>query len=151
MHTPASGEKSFSIQPWQQSEILRGCNPPLARTEIAGILLQRQEARREGMETPGYKHIENRFEYTFTCPIGVWRAHLDAKAWGTQRNLLLYFSELGSGKKYVTSVFLTGAYPYQPAKGGVNFKTGAEPGDCFELETGQTKTGKSKLVSAVKL
>jgi hypothetical protein len=103
------------------------------------------------MTIEGYKYIDNRREYTFACPEGVWKAHLDAKAWGKQRNLLLYFSEMESGRKYVTSVFLTGALPYQPEKGGVNFKSEAEPGDYFELETAQTRTGRIKLVSARKL
>jgi hypothetical protein len=103
------------------------------------------------MTIEGYKYIDNRWEYTFACPAGVWKAHLDAKAWGKQRNLLLYFSEMESGRKYVTSVFLTGALPYQPEKGGVNFKVEAEPGDYFELETAQTRTGRIKLVSARKL
>jgi hypothetical protein len=103
------------------------------------------------MTLEGYKNIGNRWEYTFKCPEGVWKAHLDAKAWGKQRNLLLYFSEIESGRKYVTSVFLTGALPYQPEKGGVNFKSEAEPGDYFELETAQTRTGRIKLVLARKL
>lgn len=103
------------------------------------------------MTIEGYKQIDNRWEYTFACPEGVWTAHLDAKAWGKQRNLLLYFSEVESGRKYVTSVFLTGDLPYQPEKGGVNFKVEAEPGDYFELETAPTRTGRIKLVLARKL
>jgi hypothetical protein len=103
------------------------------------------------MTIEGYKHIANRSAYTFDCPDGVWKAHLDAKAWGKLRNLLLYFSELESGRKYATSVFLTSALPYQPEKGGVNFKSEAEPGDCFELETARTRIGKTKLVFARKL
>jgi hypothetical protein len=103
------------------------------------------------MTIEGYKHIGNRWEYTFVCPEGVWKAHLDAKAWGKQRNLLLYFSEMESGRKYVISVYVTSALPYQPEKGGINFKVEAEPGDYFELETAPTRTGRIKLVLARKL
>jgi hypothetical protein len=99
----------------------------------------------------GYKEISNRFEYTFDCPEGVWSAHLDARAWGKQRNILLYFSELDTGKKYALGVFLTGVYPYRPGDGSLNFYSEAQPGEYFELATGQTRTGKTKLVSARKI
>ena len=104
------------------------------------------------MTIVGYKHIENRREYSFECPMGIWKARLDAKAWGTAQNLLLYFTELETNTKYVTLVFQTGSgLPYSPQKGGVNFQNEAEPGESFELASEKTRTGKSKLVTARKL
>ena len=97
----------------------------------------------------GYKELPSRFDYRFACPVGVWTARLDAKAWGKHRNLLLYFSEIGTEALYATSVFWTQGYG--PERGIINFKTAAEPGDIFELETAKTRTGSIKLVRAVKI
>jgi len=48
-------------------------------------------------ELPSYKDIPYRSLYTFDRPVGVWRARLDAKEWGRQQNLIMYFSQSGSG------------------------------------------------------
>jgi hypothetical protein len=98
----------------------------------------------------GYKHLSsNRFDYSFKCPIGVWKARLDGKAWGKSKgNLLLYFSELETQATYAISVFWTNGYG--PERGVVNFKSNAEPGELFEIETARTRTGTVKMVYAVK-
>jgi hypothetical protein len=98
----------------------------------------------------GYKHLSiERFDYRFDCPVGVWIARLDAKAWGKKGNLLLYFSEMGTNAMYALSVFWTNGYG--PERGVVNFKSDAEPGEIFELETDNTRTGTRKLVRAEKV
>jgi hypothetical protein len=97
-------------------------------------------------ELPSYKDLPYCFEYTFHCPVGMWRARLDAKAGGKQRTILLYFTEEGTGKRYLIAVFNTSYYT--PEDRGFDFRLQGQPGDFFELETGRTRTGRSKLLSA---
>ena len=97
-------------------------------------------------ELPSYKDLPHWREYTFDCPVGVWRARLDAKAWGKQRTILLYFTEEGTGQRYLIAVFNTSYY--MPEDRGFDFRLQGQPGDFFELETGKTRTGRSKLLSA---
>jgi len=105
----------------------------------------------------GNKQIINRRDYPFECPVGVWQARLDAKAWGKQahfrgaRTLNLYFSEIESGKKRAICIYWARYNHYRPVKGGVNFKVGAEPGEFFELETATRTDGTTMLVSVRKL
>lgn len=102
------------------------------------------------MDFPSYKEIYAFSEYSFDCPVGVWKARLDVKAWGKQRNILLFFSEMETEKKYCLSVFLPSLY--RALDNGLNFRSAdALPGDVFELETGKTKTGRTKFISARKL
>jgi hypothetical protein len=98
------------------------------------------------MDIAKYKEISDRWEYTFDCPLGVWIGRLDAKAWGKKSNILLYFSEVDSGKKYCISVYRP--TQHRAEDGGLTFRYEGEPGDLFELSTAKTRTGKSKLVSA---
>jgi len=97
-------------------------------------------------ELLSYKHLPYCFEYTFHSPLGIWRARLDAKAWGKQRTILLYFTEEETGKRYCIAVFNMSYY--MPEDRGFDFRLQGQPGDFFELETGKTRTGRSKLVSA---
>ena len=97
-------------------------------------------------DLPNYRDLPYRWEYTFDCPVGVWRARLDAKAWGKQKNILLYFSEGETAKKYCISLFKTSSYG--PEEDGVGFRHIGQPGQLFELETAQTRTGRTKLISA---
>ncbi|HTR34985.1 MAG TPA: hypothetical protein VMH80_03735 [Bryobacteraceae bacterium] len=84
--------------------------------------------------------------YTFDCPVGVWRARLDDKAWGKRRNILLYFSELETGKKYCLSVF--NETRHAADDGIINFRYRGRIGECFELETGKSRTGRSRFLAA---
>jgi hypothetical protein len=97
-------------------------------------------------ELPSYKDLPYRSEYTFDCPEGMWRARLDAKAWGKQQNLIMYFSEIETGKKYCISVFKPSYY--KPEDGRFPFRVQGQPGQCFELETARTRTSRTKLLSA---
>jgi hypothetical protein len=97
-----------------------------------------------------YQQIAERGQYAFGCPVeGVWRARLDAKAWGKSKNILLYFSAVETDTKHALSVFWPNGY--RPAKGGFSFRDEGEAGDMFELETAKTKTGTAKLVFARKI
>jgi hypothetical protein len=97
-------------------------------------------------ELPSYKDLPHCFKYTFLCRVAVWRARLDAKAWGKQRTILLYFTEEETGARYCLAVFNTSYY--MPEDRGFDFRRQGRPGDFFELETGETRTGRSKLISA---
>jgi hypothetical protein len=97
-------------------------------------------------ELPSYIDVPNWREYTFRCPEGVWRARLDAKAWGKQRTILLYFTEEKTAKRYLIAVF--NATYYTPEDRGFDFRLQGQPGEFFELKTGTTRTGRSKLLSA---
>lgn len=95
---------------------------------------------------PSYTELGSRaFDYTFECPEGVWRARLDAKAWGKGRTILLYFSETGTGRKYCVCVF--DATYYAPADRSINFRCTGQPGQTFELATAKTRTGRTRFLS----
>jgi hypothetical protein len=96
---------------------------------------------------PSYKELGSRFwDYAFACPVGSWRARLDCKAWGKQRNILLYFSELGTEKKHCISVF--DVTHYTAADRRIDFRREGQPGDLFELQTSKTRTGRTRFLSA---
>jgi hypothetical protein len=84
--------------------------------------------------------------YTFGCPDGTWTGRLDHKEWGKSKNLRLFFTDLATGERYTFGVFH--GEKYTPKGGGPNFHTEVEPGACFTLTTGHTRTGGPKLVSA---
>jgi hypothetical protein len=99
--------------------------------------------------TEDYRDIANRDEYELDCPEGNWTARLDAKAWGKSANLILYFSDVETGRKYWLSVFFeTG---YRARENGYDFRNDAMPGDVFELTTKKTKSGKPSLLAAHKI
>ena len=96
---------------------------------------------------PSYKELTfDLREYAFDCPVGVWRARLRMKAWGKISNILLYFSEEGTGKKYCISVF-HGTY-HSAEDRGINFRFGGQVGELFELETAKNRSGRTKFLSA---
>jgi len=96
---------------------------------------------------PSYKELTLRFgEYPFVCPEGIWRARLVAKAWGKARNLLLYFRAQETDKGHCIAVF-HGTF-YAPINRGINFRSMAKIDQIFELETGKTRTGRTKFISA---
>jgi hypothetical protein len=98
------------------------------------------------MMTESYRDIPNSDAYELDCPDGTWTARLDAKAWGKSANLILYFSETETGRKYWLSVFFDNGY--KARDGGHDFRHDANPGDVFELTTEKTRGGKPKLQAA---
>lgn len=96
---------------------------------------------------PSYKELTFDFsEFPFDCPVGVWRARLVMKAWGKRRNILLYFSEESTGRKYCISVFDESWHKAED--GGIDFRFAGQLGELFELETAKTRTGRTKFLSA---
>ena len=87
-------------------------------------------------------------EYVMGAPDQVWTGRLDYHAWGTASNLLCYFTDIHSKKKWRLSVFSN--KQYQPSKGGPAFD--AEPlGGLYEITPGKSKNGLPTFVSAKKL
>jgi len=120
-----------------------------------------QEDWREGLEEgtglsyrllmpQSFRTVQNWADYTFGCPEGKWTAQLDNKAWGKGKvgNIILYLSEIGTDNKYWLSVFWDNGYRADDE--GLCFRQ-VEPGAVLELTTAKTKTGKPRLLSAVKL
>jgi hypothetical protein len=96
---------------------------------------------------PSYRDLSLDFgEFPFGCPEGIWRARLVAKAWGKRRNILLYFRELGTDKGYCISVF--DETHHSPEDRAIDFRFAGSAGELFELETGKTRTGRTKFLSA---
>lgn len=98
-------------------------------------------------DLPSHKHLTFDFaEYPFHCPVGLWRARLVMKAWGKNRNILLYFREVGTERGYCLTVF--DPTLYAPRDGSINFRRTGEIGQLFELETGKTRGGRTSFLSA---
>jgi hypothetical protein len=60
--------------------------------------------------TEDFRAITNWEEYELDCPEGGWTGRLDLKAWGKSKNLILYFSDVATGRKYWFSVFHPNGY-----------------------------------------
>jgi hypothetical protein len=99
--------------------------------------------------TENYRALANWDDYEHGCPEGSWSGRLEQKAWGKSKNLILYFSEVATGRKYWFSVFH--ANGYKARDDGQNFRKEAEAGEVFELTTGKTVSGKPVLLSARKI
>jgi hypothetical protein len=97
----------------------------------------------------GVDHFPGHALYEMGAPEGTWTARLDRKAWGKSTNLILYFTDQATGGKHWISVWHLNKY--NPRKGGLNFKSDAEPGELFELTTKTTKNGNTNLLTARKL
>ncbi len=96
---------------------------------------------------PSYKELTFDFgEFPFECPEGAWRARLVMMAWGKRRNILLYFRELDTGKGHCISVF-DETY-HAPEDRSFDFRYMGKAGQVFELETGKTRTGRTRFLSA---
>jgi hypothetical protein len=88
------------------------------------------------------------FEYmSEEVPGGPWTGRLDFLAWGKSMNLLCYFTDMGTGKRYRMSTF--GNLKYKPAKDGPEFDK-EEPGTGrrYVITTEPTRTGLAKFLTA---
>jgi hypothetical protein len=100
--------------------------------------------------TESYWKSNNWNDWTLDCPEGTWTGRLDQKAWGKSSNMILYFSDQATGRKYRFSVFSRNRY--RPRDNGHDFLHDAEPGDVFELTTNKTRRrGTPNLNSARKI
>jgi len=96
---------------------------------------------------PGsYNQFANARDYELGCPVGEWLAQLDHKAWGKNSNMILYFTELGTGAKYWLSVFWNDGYK---TRDGVFDFRNVQPGSFFVLTTTHSaRSGKPVFQSA---
>ncbi len=99
--------------------------------------------------TDSFSEFEQRADYQFGCPVGIWVASLDHKGWGKSSNLILYLSDLDTGQKYWFSVFHGNGY--RPRSGGLSFKSEGEQGAIFKVTTAKTANGAPVLMDAGKL
>jgi hypothetical protein len=97
----------------------------------------------------GHQHISNWNDYEFDCPEGKWMGRLEQLAWGKSTNLILYFADTATDRRYRLSVFA--GSQYKPRDGSHDFRHDAQPGDLFELTTKKTKNGNPDLTSARKI
>jgi hypothetical protein len=97
---------------------------------------------------PQAHHLyEHAHDYEFGCPDGVWTARLDHKAWGRNKNMILYFTETDTGAKRWLSVFWNDAF--KPRDGSFDFRNEGNSGDLFTLTTTHNpKTGNPVFTSA---
>jgi hypothetical protein len=89
--------------------------------------------------------VENRADYIFGCPEGTWTARLDNKARGNRSNLVLYLTEIDTGKKYLMSVFWAKGYRCEDQS--ICFQE-VNPGAVLKMTTKRTKTGNPRVMSA---
>ena len=101
--------------------------------------------------TEGFWSVEDRADYVFGCPEGTWTARLDEKAWGKAKagNLILYFSEVGTDRRYWFSVYQQNGYCADD--GALSFKNDVEPGTMLTLTTAKTRTGNPRLKAAQRI
>ena len=99
---------------------------------------------------PSHTDFSRHYDYSFDWPQGTMRARLDARAWGRNANLFLYFTDMQTGEKHLISVFWADDYR-AGKKGELSFRHDVQEGDVLELDIGTTRTGKLKLVGARKL
>lgn len=99
---------------------------------------------------PSHTDFLGHYDYSFDWPQGTIRARLDARAWGKNRNLFLYFTTLHTGAKHVISVFWDKGYRVRE-NDALSFRRDVQEGEVFELDIGTTKHGKLKLLAARKV
>jgi hypothetical protein len=97
---------------------------------------------------PSHTDFLGHYDYSFDWPQGTVRARLDARAWGRNRNLFPYFTDMRTQEKRLISVFWDKGYCI--GKDGLSFRHDVQEGEVLELEIGATRNGRLKLVSARK-
>jgi hypothetical protein len=86
--------------------------------------------------------------YEFGAPDGEWIGHFDDSQWGQNKNLILYFTDEGSGKRYWFSVFST--HDYCPRDKQINFKD-EKAGGRYTIKTGRSAKGNPVFLGASRL
>ena len=86
--------------------------------------------------------------YELGCPDGEWVGRLDDKQWGQNMNLILYFTDEGSGNRHWFSVFSHN--DYRARDGQVSFRD-EEAGSRYKMNTRINEKGKPVFLGATKL
>jgi hypothetical protein len=76
--------------------------------------------------------------YALDSPEGVWIGRLDFVAWGKQHNLICYFTEEATGRKYCLSTFWS--KQFKPYTDGPSFREEL-PGARYEIQTTRSRNG----------
>jgi hypothetical protein len=90
----------------------------------------------------------NHSYYDFGCPDGEWIGRLEAKQWGKNKNLVLYFTDQTNGTHWWFSVFWRDAY--RARDGQLNFKD-EEEGSRYKMNTRTNDEGRPVFLGATKL
>jgi len=84
-------------------------------------------------------------------PEGSWIGRLDFKVWGQAANLVCYFTEISTGRKFRLSAFRpktrTGSR-YAPRDGAIDFSAEGIDGQAYRLQTGLNPKGNPAWFSA---
>jgi hypothetical protein len=80
----------------------------------------------------------------FQLPRGTWVGRLDFKIFGQSRNLLCYFTDVATGRRYVLSAWIRielRSRMYCARDGVIDFSQPATEGLVYDLETNRTRAG----------
>jgi hypothetical protein len=107
-----------------------------------------EKPRIPGIESPP----PDREAYAFGAPEGVWTARLDYLQWGRKANnvpnLLCYFTDVETGKRYFFSAFKSDGYG--PLDRSLRFRE-ERLGTLYRLTTGRNSRGNPVWRAAVRL
>lgn len=87
-------------------------------------------------------------EFNYIPPIGIWTGKLFAKCWGNGLNIICFFVDVATGKKYQLSAFRHRENIYRPKDEGIDFSQRGMEGQAYLIETRLSSNGKPVWYSA---
>lgn len=90
-------------------------------------------------------------EFDYMPPMGPWTGKLIAKCWGNGLNIICFFTDVATDKKYHLSAFRHEENIYCPKDDGIDFSQRGMEGQTYLLETGLSSKGKPVWLSAALL
>lgn len=87
-------------------------------------------------------------EFDYMPPIGTWTGKLIAKCWGNGLNIICFFEDVTTGKKYQLSAFRHEENVYRTKDDGIDFAEKGIEGQIYLIETKLSSKGKPVWLSA---
>lgn len=87
-------------------------------------------------------------EFDYMPPIGSLTAKLLAKCWGNGMNIICFFEDVATKKKFQLSAWRHEENIYRPKDNGIDFSQKGMEGQIFIIETGLSSKGKPVWLSA---
>lgn len=87
-------------------------------------------------------------EFDYIPPIGQWTGKLLAKCWGIGLNIICFFEDVATGKKYQLSAFRHEENYYCPKDDRIDFSQREMEGQIYLIETRLSSKGKPVWQSA---
>ena len=87
-------------------------------------------------------------EFEYMPPIGQWTGKLIAKCWGKGMNIICFFEDVATGKKYQLSAWRHEENVYRPKDNGIDFSEAGINGRTYLIETRLSSKGKPIWYSA---